>query len=75
MRLQENLDILAFLKAVQTCESEVLFCTPEGDKLDLKSLMSEYVFSALTLKEEILSTGWIELAEKDQPRLSAFART
>lgn len=74
MRLKDNLDIPGFLQAVQACEGAVYFCTPEGDRLDLKSLLSKYIFSTLTLKTEILRGGWIETTQGDALRLEAFAK-
>lgn len=37
MTLTSHTDFAAFLEAVQQCRGEVLFCTREGDKLNLKS--------------------------------------
>lgn len=37
MTLTSHTDFAAFLEAVQQCRGEVLFCTQEGDKLNLKS--------------------------------------
>ena len=47
MTLTSHTDFAAFLEAVQQCRGEVLFCTREGDKLNLKSTLSKYLFAAL----------------------------
>ena len=60
MTLTSHTDFAAFLEAVQQCRGEVLFCTREGDKLNLKSTLSKYLFAALAGNEELLrrvSTG------------------
>ena len=54
MTLTSHTDFAAFLEAVQQCRGEVLFCTQEGDKLNLKSTLSRYLFAALAGNEELL---------------------
>ena len=55
MTLTSHTDFAAFLEAVQQCRGEVLFCTQEGDKLNLKSTLSRYLFG----NEELLRQGKI----------------
>lgn len=57
MTLTSHTDFAAFLEAVQQCRGEVLFCTREGDKLNLKSTLSKYLFAALAGNEELLRKG------------------
>lgn len=59
MTLTSHTDFAAFLEAVQQCHGEVLFCTQEGDKLNLKSTLSTYLFAALAGNEELLRKGKI----------------
>lgn len=47
MRLNPNANIPAFLQAVQSCEDAVCFVTQEGDILTLKSVLSQFVFTAV----------------------------
>lgn len=47
MRLNPNVNIPAFLQAVQSCKGEVCFVTQEGDILNLKSVLSQFVFTAV----------------------------
>lgn len=47
MRLKPNASIPAFLQAAQSCEGEVCFVTQEGDILNLKSVLSQFVFTAV----------------------------
>ena len=44
MKLKPDISITAFIQAVQTCQGEVYFVTPEGDRLNLKSALMEFVF-------------------------------
>lgn len=47
MKLKSNIQIPAFLQAVQACKGEVNFVTAEGDNLNLKSTLSQFVFTAV----------------------------
>lgn len=47
MRLNPNVNVPAFLQAVQSCNGEVCFVTREGDILNLKSTLSQFVFTAV----------------------------
>lgn len=46
MKLKENIDYSEFFRTVQTCQGQVLLVTPEGDQLNLKSTLSQFVFAA-----------------------------
>lgn len=47
MKLKPQADLAAFLDAVGQCRSDVHFNTAEGDSLNLRSVLSQYVFAAL----------------------------
>lgn len=51
MKLKPTINIPAFLKAVQSCRSNVRFTTAEGDELNLKSTLSQLVFAAVCTDE------------------------
>jgi len=73
MKLKENINYSEFFRTVQTCEGEVLLVTSEGDQLNLKSTLSQFVFAAavrgsLTLKGALLK---LEVSS-DQQLLSAY---
>lgn len=59
MKLKENTDILAFLKTVQRCSGDVYFRTDDGDNLNLKSKLSQFLFAALIEKPWLLNKGAI----------------
>ncbi len=46
MKLKPTILLRDFLSAVQKCRSDVYFTTTEGDSLNLKSKLSEYIFLA-----------------------------
>lgn len=46
MKLKKNINYSEFFRTVQTCEGEVILETPEGDQLNLKSTLSQFVFTA-----------------------------
>ena len=57
MKLKENIDIIAFLKRVNECRKDVYYDSPEGDHLDLKSALSQYVLSASSHDRYLLQNG------------------
>lgn len=57
MRLNKNIDIVSFLNDVKKCNGEVLFETKEGDRLNLKSALSQYVFFIADTKDLIIQKG------------------
>lgn len=46
MKLKPDFNLIEFFQAVHSCQYEVLFETPEGDRLNLKSTLSQFVFTA-----------------------------
>lgn len=73
MKLKEGIDFILFLKAVKKCSSDVWFKTEEGDSLNLKSILSQYLFSAITNRKAVLESGRIECEEaKDWGYLEDF---
>lgn len=47
MKLNPAVNIPDFLQAVQSCKGEVCFVTEEEDILNLKSVLSQFVFAAV----------------------------
>ena len=45
MKLKPDVNVPAFLQAVQSCSGEVYFTTPEGDCLNLRSALSQFIFT------------------------------
>lgn len=46
MKLLDDINLADFFRKVQTCRGEVLLVTSEGDRLNLKSALSQFVFAA-----------------------------
>ena len=73
MRVKKNADVLQFLKMVKDCTGKVYFSTDSGDRLDLKSVLSQYVFSVAVNQEKMRSQGEIICEnEEDYHRLAGY---
>ena len=51
MKLKEDVVLVEFLQRAKQCTGEVYFKTVEGDILNLKSQLSQYVFLAASVSE------------------------
>ena len=65
MKINPNADIPRFLQAVQNCRGDVRFTTPEGDDLDLKSALSQFVFAAVVAGQLKDMRGDIQLQDPE----------
>lgn len=75
IKFREDVDLIQFLRAVELCEGEVEFYSGQGDILNLKSVLSRYLFAALTGKRKLLSCGWIRCEKsQDRKRLDQFIK-
>ena len=73
MKLKPNINISAFLKAVQSCRADVHFTTVEGDALNLKSTLSQFVFAAVCIEELRGLKGSVQIEDpRDEKLLAAF---
>lgn len=59
MKLKQGISLPAFLDQVKECQGEVYFKTNEGDCLNLKSVLTTYIFVTLMMEPEVLENGWI----------------
>lgn len=62
MKLNPDIDMIRFIQAVQSCRSDVYFVTQQDDRLNLKSMLSQIVFSVLQKQDEILEQGEVRCA-------------
>lgn len=69
MHIKPDTDIVSFLKEVQKCASEVFFETPEGDRLALKSILSQYIFCTIASNQKLLSHGTIRFKQEEDKKL------
>ena len=70
--LKDGADIVQLIKKTKECAGEVILHTGEGDKLNLKSTLSQYVCVAMVAKPEILLRSSIECSEEDAKILADF---
>lgn len=70
--LKNNADIVQLIKKTKECAGEVLLVTGEGDRLNLKSTLSQYVCVAMVAKPEILLRSSVECSEEDARVLTDF---
>lgn len=73
MKVQNITDIEKFFKAVDECKGKVELVTGEGDRLNLKSKLSQYVSMANIFSNSgILELELIACEKEDIDRLAAF---
>lgn len=75
MKLRKDINAIDFIKMIKKCENEVLFQTPEGDSLNLKSLLSQYIFASILENPELIESGKIVCnSKKDSMLLFQFLK-
>ena len=73
MKLREDIDIIAFLKSVKKCRKDVYFCSAEGDRLNLKSDLCQYVLAVSMKDQRLIRAGTVECDDaEDGECLRAF---
>ncbi len=70
--LKPHINITDFLHTVDLCEEEVLFESREGDRLNLQSQLSKYLFLTVGLDLQYLKSCWISCTATDAVRLSDY---
>ena len=75
MKLKKNVDLVLFIRRVIRCRGDVWFTTKEGDRLNLKSTMSQFLFSMVSGQTELIESGQIELQENaDLEKIEDFLK-
>lgn len=59
MKLKPKIDLVDFLNSVQDCKNDVYFNSADGDQLNLKSLLSQYIFTSVKDNHQLIKTGEI----------------
>lgn len=73
MRLKKDVDLNAFAEAAQKCNGSVFLQTAEGDIINLKSLLSQYVLLSVMGKPHLLDNVQITcVQEEDYQKLTDF---
>lgn len=76
MKLKKNTDLKLFMQAVRTCRCDVYYESQEGNRLNLSSTLSGYIFTASALDREFLEKGEIVCGdETDFKKIIAFVET
>lgn len=69
MHIKTDINIVNFLKQVQKCSAEVLFETPEGDRIALKSTLSQYIFCTIASNPQLLQSGTVRFEQETDNEL------
>ncbi len=72
MKLKENTEVVSFLKRVKACKEDVYFVTDEGDRLNLKSTLSQYMCALLVGQKDILGRSRVECSKEDGELLKEY---
>lgn len=65
MHIKTYINIVNFLEQTQKCSVEVLFETPEGDRIALKSTLSQYIFCTIASNPELLQSGTVRFEQEN----------
>lgn len=74
MKLGADYDMVEFMKAVHKCTGDVYFVSGEGDRLNLKSALSQFLFAMLQTDGGKLQGGDIVCCEEDSAILRPFTQ-
>lgn len=69
MKLRNGIDYRAFLLTIRQCTGEVYYKTSSGDCLNLKSMLSEYIFLSTALSSIPLPEGCVECSQAEDAEL------
>lgn len=73
MKLVHEINLIEFIKCAKKCSGDIYFQTDEGDRLNIKSQLSQLVFISAIRSSGLLAKGDITLAdEADLTILQAF---
>lgn len=73
MRLKKDIDLNDFAKVAQNCEGSVFCHTTEGDILNLKSLLTQYVLMSVMGNTHLLDNVQITcVQEEDYQKLADY---
>lgn len=69
MKLKQGISLPAFLEKVKKCQGEVNFKTDEGDCLNLKSILTTYIFITLLLDPKMIADGYVTCEKSEDYQL------
>lgn len=62
MKLKKGIDIEQFMERVKQCDGDIHFCTEEGDILNVKSTLAQYIFMVVIRQEQLMLNGHLEFS-------------
>lgn len=65
MRLKHDTDLTRFLQNIRNCKSDVYFETQDGDRLNLSSALSQYIFCSVVGQSYDWTLGTIRCENPD----------
>lgn len=73
MNLKDNFNMGDFMEAAKECTGDVFFHSAEGDIINLKSLLSQYVLATIVCKPGLLINAQIVCTQdEDYAKLTDF---
>lgn len=72
MKLKKDINLVDFLEQVQKCKHDVYMETVEEDKLNLKSVLSQYLFVVLVEQKDVWNHSRISCEEEDRELLADY---
>lgn len=72
MKLRQDINLLEFLNAVQKCRQDIFFNSDEGDQLNLKSVLSQYMLTAVFSDKALIDGGEIICRNPDDYQKLAY---
>ena len=69
MKLKSGIDYTAFLRQIKGCGSEVTFHTEDGDILNLKSVLSQYIFLSASIEIGLAERGVVVFQDQSDAAL------
>lgn len=71
MKLKQNANLTEFINAAKKCRHDLYYETGEGDRLNLKSTLSDYIFAASVDDRNFLTKGKVVCEDVNDYRLIA----
>lgn len=71
-KIKITTDLVKFLEVSGSCKNDVYLCTESGDRLNLKSKLSQYVVIVLAHNKELLENSILVFDEEDRNLLEQF---
>lgn len=71
-KLRSEINYHKFFKQISKCSGDVIFETPNGDRINLCSLFCRFVFISLAADKDNLRNGTLLFTEEDLPILKDY---